>query len=539
MGNGNANGFVWTANNQPAPSWNSATRGGGFKSYGQDYNCSYPFNLHNHNSPLQSAQASNGLYHSAPKRPYSTAFSKPTPPIPKPQAAPAVPSFNSGIPLAIPEKGPSIQPSKAEMNKRPRKHNQLGLTPASQDRESSPDGEDEEARLAGRSEPCNLQFEHRGRTSTLRTAAEIATWIAERKKNFPTQAKAEAAKKEAEAKQRKWQEEKKARDEAVKAQREQRERERNEREKERLRKKLEEDLRVKAQAAAQKQKEKEKEEGEEQIVLAAATKAKIKAERLRRRVLKAERELAKAEQAAQEARTRRASVQSAESMKKDNEVNDTATADSSIEIEAQTLDERPVEVHQQEDHPSSEALISTHGLAAVADRVIIKPADVSTNDNLSGSPASTSSSADSDISLSDSSHFSDSDATSSSGSTSDSDASPQRETSKHVTPERILPPHHKSRRPTMCRKLVRTGKCPYGSSCWYSHDIDPAVAEHQKKGKRKQIQQVKKERRKGLFEVMVEKEKEEERRRVLQAIVFLGENGMLGNGIADGNASKG
>ena len=37
-----------------------------------------------------------------------------------------------------------------------------------------------------------------------------------------------------------------------------------------------------------------------------------------------------------------------------------------------------------------------------------------------------------------------------------------------------------------------------------------------------------KERRKGLWQVMVEKEQEEERKQVLRAIIFMGEKGMLG-----------
>ena len=55
-----------------------------------------------------------------------------------------------------------------------------------------------------------LQFEYKGRTASLRTAAEIAAWIAERKKNYPTQAKAEAAKKESAEKKRKWVEDEEA-----------------------------------------------------------------------------------------------------------------------------------------------------------------------------------------------------------------------------------------------------------------------------------------------------------------------------------------
>ena len=48
-------------------------------------------------------------------------------------------------------------------------------------------------------------------------------------------------------------------------------------------------------------------------------------------------------------------------------------------------------------------------------------------------------------------------------------------------------------------------------------------------GKTKSVEgPVKKERRKGLWQVMVEKEQEEERKQVLRAIIFMGERGMLG-----------
>ena len=48
-------------------------------------------------------------------------------------------------------------------------------------------------------------------------------------------------------------------------------------------------------------------------------------------------------------------------------------------------------------------------------------------------------------------------------------------------------------------------------------------------GKAKTVEgPVKKERRKGLWQVMVEKEQEEERKQVLRAIIFMGERGMLG-----------
>jgi hypothetical protein len=85
-----------------------------------------------------------------------------------------------------------------------KKSNLLGLTPTKVDPDSEPeDDEGEEARLAGQNKVSSgLEIEYGGNNIILRTAAEIAAFIAERKKRYPTQAKVDAAKKEAEEKKR-------------------------------------------------------------------------------------------------------------------------------------------------------------------------------------------------------------------------------------------------------------------------------------------------------------------------------------------------
>lgn len=387
--------------------------------------------------------------------------------------------------------------------KKPRKHNQLGLTPASQDHESSSDDENEEAKLASvtTNSASLVQFEYKGRTATLKSAAEIAAWIAERKKRYPTVAKAETAKKEAAEKKRKWADEKKKRDEAAKEKR--LEREKNQQEAWELRRKTLENQKEKQKAEAERETQltnsngKEKERGYDDPL----KKAQIKAEKLRRKAAKAEIRAIKAEAAAKIASVRRASLQS-NSTQDRSEMKD---GDSAIVLE---------------DHDEGRAQEST--LAVESD-----------------SASSTSS-----LSISDSSDMSDADETSSAGSSgsdpdSDSASGPEQTTTKRLAPDRVPPP---PRRPNLCRRLMNTGKCRYGAACQYSHDIPETARQGRAEKRKPEAMSTKKERRKGLWQVMVDKELEEERKHVLKAIIFMGEKGMLdgqkpttANGKGNGN----
>ena len=141
------------------------------------------------------------------KRPFSTAFDKDWKQAPRTQAAPAVPSFGGDI---LPSIKPPVSPTIPK--KKSRTHNQLGLTPASQDMGASSD-EDEEVTLAktsGITQPDALKFEYRGHNTSLNSPAEITAWIAERKKRYPTAARAELAKAKAEEKRKAWEAGKKA-----------------------------------------------------------------------------------------------------------------------------------------------------------------------------------------------------------------------------------------------------------------------------------------------------------------------------------------
>lgn len=104
------------------------------------------------------------------------------------------------MPIAAPvHHSPKYAPTKSKLAGA----NLFGLTP-SEDKDGPAD-EDEEAKYAAQAAiAAGLEFTYRGQTASLKSAADIAAWIAERRKRFPTKDKAEAAaaKAKAEAEER-------------------------------------------------------------------------------------------------------------------------------------------------------------------------------------------------------------------------------------------------------------------------------------------------------------------------------------------------
>jgi len=127
------------------------------------------------------------------KRMHGDAFGSVCNAHPKPMAPPAVPAFGTSL--------VGIALGASDGNQRPRKkkrrHNQLGLTPKTEDHESSEEEDiDEESKLAvtQSSGPGSaLQFTYKGQLATLKSPSDIAAWIAERKKRYPTKKRAEEA----------------------------------------------------------------------------------------------------------------------------------------------------------------------------------------------------------------------------------------------------------------------------------------------------------------------------------------------------------
>lgn len=365
--------------------------------------------------------------------------------MPRTPAPPAVPSF--GNPL--PSKPPPAADATRKPKKRKRKQNQLGLTPKTEEHESSSEEEDvdEESKLAQAGPgAAPLQITYKGRTATLQSATDIAAWIAERRKKFPTAARVA--------------ERKKAADEAKAA----REAARQEKEK-----------------ARQKPKEPEPEAGEGSTdpALDAAMKAQRKADKIRRNLDREQKRFARAEAAAEAARLKvEALRRQAEGLDGDqppqNGVGTTGSqdtpSDSAVKVDsASQHTETPVKLEEIPDETASAMAVDA------------------TADHLNGAMDLSSEASDN------------SDWTTSSGSDSGSDSdseddsAPEEVSSRRQGPERVAPPPREGKK-QLCRYFARTGQCNRGDKCKFSHE----VPERGPKNK----PQPEKKGRKGLFQAV-------------------------------------
>lgn len=399
------------------------------------------------------------------KRDHSTAFRGQRGRGPKPSAAPAVPSFLSNIPgLSPPTPSASsagIARSPTEKKPKPRTTNILGLNPSTQHPDSASDDEDEEAKLAPTATAnshTGLTYEYRGQTATLRTPAEIAAWIAERRKRYPTAAKAEQAKREAE--------EKKANLEARQLQREA-----YEEEKAKSMRKVEnwlgKDKKMEGQAERQ---------------------ARLKTEKLLKKAAKAQKQLAKAQHALKRVQGTTASVTAGAKNSDNGEEGAADIMDSSAQH-----DTAPPGVQDDSDASS-----------------VVSEMDSEDEDTSSSGTSSGGSSEESDAA---------------------SNSAPESRSTKRTAPDRVPPPprltpvtNHTS--DNVCRSMLKTGQCKHGKKCRYSHEL-PEGHQVAKKAKVEVSAVTGRPKRKRLWEVMVEKEQEEERKQVLKVIVELGNEGLL------------
>lgn len=456
----------------------------------------------------------NGSFNPAQKRPHSTAFDNQSSgnhnaTRSRPLAPPAVPSFGIDFDTLLPKKQePPASTAQSAPPPTPKKSNLLGLTPAVKpanlDSDSESDAE-EESKLATAlsTNPNTLTFEHNGQPASLSTPEEIASWIAERRKKWPTEAKRETARQQAEERKRKYDAEKAARLEAgkaaAKARLVEREKQRVEREKSLVRQRL---LREQILKSADKAKTKGKGSDGQDVAQSAA---QIKADKLRRKAAKVAQKLKLAELALEK-----------------------QTQGTSPELVRDEADEDNL---QEGDDKVKENDIDT--LLAQVDQI------AAAQQNLDSNPTAPDANidvnidfdldTDTDTDLTDDSAASIADDTSTSGSSnsdsdSDPDAPPDQLTSKDSsTLNSFKPPSsHIDTRP-LCTNYTKTGRCKFGRRCRFKHEKPAAL--DRKSGSGGSGKDGGAGKRKGLYQVMVQKEIEEERRRVVRAIIALGEAG--------------
>ncbi|EZF71225.1 hypothetical protein H105_06630 [Trichophyton soudanense CBS 452.61] len=418
--------------------------------------------------PHQKHTHTQALTHRPPKRQHDTAFT--TAPLP-------VPSFNT-----LPSKPPPVQAqTKGQANparpRKQRKHNQLGLTPKTEEHESSEseaEDVDEEAKFAGLLAKGELKFSYRGRTSTLGSTAEVQAWIEERKRRFPTQARIEERKKEEEARKAA----KRQKDEEMRKQREEAKKKREEE-----RKKREAEA---AEAKKAKGKEKQKQQQQQQQqkkgdASDVAARAKMRADKLREKLARQERKLAQAEAAA--AKQQAAAEAEAEASARAG----TAAAAGQPEAGGQARvklggDEAVASTTTTPSLPTATAIApQDHTPVAAGATKTLTPDlgnQASGADDDSGSDSTTSSEGESE---------SESESGSNSDSESDSGSEPEQTSSRRQGPDRV-PPRRR------CHQFARTGQCRHGSSCTFLHEKKNQGQPKEKDRPREQQQQ---QQRKG------------------------------------------
>lgn len=439
-----------------------------------------------HKRPQDQAAASNF----SQKRNHETAFSESPNTNTRPKAAPAVPSFNTGLPELLAPNVLHLTQSKESPKKK--KHNLLGLTPSLDDHDLSSDDEGEELRLSRGVHTTGYRFEYRGQTSTLKTASEIAAWIAERKKRYPTASRIEAAKKEAAERRKKLDEDRKARVHKPPVQEVKRE------------------SRVSAKGYQPERKHGRRVDDFDVAKSDSTSPLEARTEALRRKAEKAAKQLARVERALKRVESKHETLGKsrttvAVSEKSHSGSNLTASTEYSRAKQNNTL----VTPTRNEVSPKAAPFY-------VSPEKSLALTEAATGDDISEFNSEGTDDSQSELTLSDS------ESTSSSGSESSeeqSDSAPEELTSIQTKPMRVPPPKRtafkKPDTPQVCTRFLRVGKCKFGKHCRYLHERPGRAG------------------RKGLWEVMVEREQEQEREHMLRVIMVLGQNGMLDGDLQD------
>ncbi|KAI9790189.1 MAG: hypothetical protein M1816_005389 [Peltula sp. TS41687] len=459
---------------------------------------------------------------------------------PRPKAPPAIPSFLSAALPAKPDASiPGSDVTGQGRKKKKRKYNALGLTPRTVEHEDSGDDVDEEMKLGnstGAGE-AQLQFEYRGRTSVLETSADITAWIEERKKRFPTQERIKA--KEAE-KERRWKEARSKKQEPLSAKQQTQGKQRSKK----------------------RNKDPQKSKGESEHVSDGdqkAEKAQRKREKIMRKLKEQQEKLQKLEAemagpgglnvsdtvAVVGSKRKREDEGDDDSkvqhdMKEQDGIKDEDGGGAEVRptvtfISQEIMGEKPEEIQMKDEIQDEHQVKSEPLVNLMSDPEVMKldepdfpvqptPGNVSKADiKREVSISSGSSSMDDSSSI-------DSDSSSSSGKPDQQSSRRQTSAAQSSVPK----PHPNA---PICRQYLRAGHCVRENQrggCPYRHELPPRK-EKQKQPKKEKVWQkgpgMKKERhrhkKRGLYQRMLENDKEKEDLVVVQAVKYLGDNGFL------------
>ena len=318
-----------------------------------------------------------------------------------------------------------------------------------------------------------MQFTYNGRSSTLNSASELAAWLEERKRRYPTKARIE------EENSRKVKQQEEAR-QAKKVEEDQKRRKKEEQNIQLARMKVEESIKRKQQRSF-----------DEGTKLDRETQAIQKAEKLRRKYEKAQEKVARI--AARNASPRNSLIDSSECVSVASTsgiANDFMVASHAAEgadigalltPTSQCLS--PITAPKNINSDSLESKNDLgNDLEEKDDIGITRQGDSAPNDLDSlDSSDSLSSASDSE----DSSELS----SSSEDESSDSDAAPEVATSKAPMSEPVevpKPPPPKQKRDEICRSYLRNGRCPFKERCLYKHEL-PKRGARQKEQQKQQL----------------------------------------------------
>ena len=428
-----------------------------------------------------------------------------------------------------------------------------------------------------------LQFSYNGKTSTLGSAGDIAAWIEERRKRFPTKARvAEAAARKAKAQEqakvskerrreenRKKQEESRKRQEEIRKRQEEKQRakeenqriqDENRRKKEERKKLHEENLKRHEEAREAKKKKIQKEDKPGTQSIDAATKERLKLEKLKRALEKSEKRVAE-----MEARQKCSNNDTHKIKRSTNSEDTNGISESSLtqEKESSMLLETTAELRSNDiedlktghdadyqmipqaisvtdadppltprSEPLSPKLKVNSKILALAtssevnhpdeERIGIIPDPLALDeDSLDES--------DDSLSISSISVSLDDETTSSSGSSEDdADSAPEEKSSTHRLPSRVPPPPRiKPNQKPICRQFLKFGRCSRGRFCTFRHEKPESAKDARK---RKEAERENEDRPLGgmtLHQRLMARQQEEEAEAAVKHTLDQGGQGAL------------